>query len=275
MNRFLKASAIVLALAAAAQAGAANVSFTGATYFQNFDGLPATPSTTTVILGKGPHSFSTIAGATGLDGWYFGNPLGSSANTEFRAQDGSLGSGGGRGVISFGTTSSAERALGAVPTSNQINRFGVLMVNNSGATINALDVAFTGEQWRIGDTTSGANTLGFAYGVATSINDAGLSAFAGLSFSSVVVTGPTPETALNGNSPANQASRSGTLTGLNWGAGQTLAMRWTMNDLSGQDDGLGIDNFSVATPVPEPEIYAMLLAGLCAIGVAARRRTKQ
>jgi hypothetical protein len=52
-------------------------------------------------------------------------------------------------------------------------------------------------------------------------------------------------------------------------------MRWTMNDLSGQDDGLGIDNFSVATPVPEPETYAMLLAGLCAIGVAVRRRTKQ
>ena len=271
MNRFLKASAIVMALAAAAQAGAADVSFTGTTYSQNFDGLPSSPSTTTTITGKGPHSFSTVS-ATGLEGWYFGNPLGSSGNTEFRAQDGSLGSSGGRGVISFGTTSSAERALGAVPTSNQISRFGVLMVNNSGATINALDVAFTGEQWRIGDTTSGANTLAFEYGIATSINAASLSSFAGLSFSSVVVAGPPPETALNGNLVANQASRSGTLTGLNWGSGQTLAMRWTMNDLSGQDDGLAIDNFSVAMPVPEPETYALLLAGLALIGGIARRR---
>lgn len=37
-------------------------------------------------------------------------------------------------------------------------------------------------------------------------------------------------------------------------------------------DGIVMDNFTYTTPVPEPEQYAMLLAGLGLIGFAARRR---
>ena len=36
--------------------------------------------------------------------------------------------------------------------------------------------------------------------------------------------------------------------------------------------GLVADNLTFATPVPEPETYMMLLAGLGVIGVIARRR---
>jgi len=39
--------------------------------------------------------------------------------------------------------------------------------------------------------------------------------------------------------------------------------------------GLALDNVSVAAAVPEPEIYAMLLAGLGLLGFAARRRKQQ
>jgi len=35
---------------------------------------------------------------------------------------------------------------------------------------------------------------------------------------------------------------------------------------------LGIDTFAVTAAIPEPEAWALLLAGLASVGVAARRR---
>jgi len=39
-----------------------------------------------------------------------------------------------------------------------------------------------------------------------------------------------------------------------------------------QNNGLGIYYVTMTAPVPEPETYAMFLAGLCIIGAVARRR---
>ena len=80
-----------------------------------------------------------------MEGWFGANFFGSSTNTEFKAQDGSLGSGAGRGVISFGANGSSDRALGALPTSNQIPSFGIVLFNASSDTYQALDVSFIGE----------------------------------------------------------------------------------------------------------------------------------
>jgi hypothetical protein len=259
----------VCALATAASAQ--SVPFSGS-YSQNFDTLPAVGAQT--LAGRGPHAFGALSSfsITGLDGWYFSNPTGSSTSTEFRAQDGSLSGADGRGVVSFGSTGSTDRALGALATSNQINAFGLVLTNNTAAAIDAIHISYFGEQWRHGDHTGVANALGFEWALAGSIGGGGFNSFAPLTFASVVTTGAI-NVALDGNAAANRSLVTATLSGLAWGAGQTLALRWTANDLSGQDDGLAIDNFSV-TAVPEPGHWTLMLAGLAAVaGVARRRRT--
>ncbi|GJJ04236.1 hypothetical protein RugamoR64_47740 [Duganella rhizosphaerae] len=62
-------------------------------------------------------------------------------------------------------------------------------------------------------------------------------------------------------------SRTYTLTG----NGSAMALKFTA---IGGDDSLGtsLDNVSLTTAVPEPETYAMMLAGLGLVGFAARRR---
>lgn len=270
MNKPTTLALAVLACTLAGVASAQTLAFTGS-YSQNFDTLPVTGAET--VPGRGPHAFGalTTLSVTGLDGWYFGNPGGSSTSTEFRAQDGSLSGSAGRGVISFGSTGSSERALGGLATSNQIGSFGVVLTNSTGAVLDALQIGFDGEQWRRGDRTGVPNTLGFEWALASGIDGTGFDSFAPLSFDSVLTSG-TINVALDGNDAANRAILGATLSGLNWGAGQTLALRWTSNDISGQDDGLAIDNFSV-TAVPEPGSLALLLAGLGVVGsVAARRR---
>jgi len=255
---------------------AAQINYNGGTYSQDFNGLPVTGNQT--LTGNGPFFFDDLTALTitGMDGWQFGNPLGSSGNTEFKTHSGSLSGSGGRGVISFGLDNDTDRALGALPTSNQISRFGLLLVNSSGMIMEDVTISFTGEQWRRGDRVDVPNTLLFEYGITDAtagINGAGVvNLNSNLNFVSPVTTGD-PNVALNGNSAENQLFRSATLTGFQWNPGEVLGLRWTINDITGQDDGLAIDNFSFsATVVPEPTAFFML-AGLGMVLAAGRRRS--
>jgi hypothetical protein len=219
---------------------AQSIPFNG-TYEQGFDGLASTGFL--LVPGKGPHAIEGILGSTGVPGWSASNFTGSSADTEFRAQDGSLGSSAGRGVIFFGTTGSTERALGCLPTSNQISGFGIVLLNDTGATIDALTVKFTGEQWRRGNATL-ANSLTFAYGLAPTIGGA-TTLVPELEFISPNMQAAPTEVALDGNDPANQKALEATLDGLAWPAGESLALVWKIQDFSGQDNGLAIDGLSI------------------------------
>lgn len=269
MNPTWRAAALLIVCGPITAASAQTAAF-GGSHAQDFDGLPAVGTQT--LSNRGPNVFAALSALAivGMEGWYLGNPGGSASSIEFRAQDGSLAGSAGRGIVSFGSAGSSDRALGALATSNQIGQFGLLLTNTSGASIDALAVSFTGEQWRHGDRTGLANTLSFAYGLAPSIASASLLGLAALDFVSPVVTGPT-ELALNGNVAAHQQALAGTLSGLNWGVGQTLALRWTINELSGQDDGLAIDHLRISA-VPEPGRLALWLAGLAGVGAVVRRR---
>jgi len=78
-----------------------------------------------------------------------------------------------------------------------------------------------------------------------------------------------------------EASGTGTgVSGLDWFAvtttftavSNTTSLYFTANNNSGF---AGVDNVSLTTAVPEPESYAMLLAGLGAVGFVSRRRKQQ
>jgi hypothetical protein len=261
--------AVLTLLVGTVPASAAPLSYNGGTYTQNFDGLPTNiTNPTQTITGRGPHEFSAVTAASGLTGWQLGNPSGSSTNTDFRSHNGSLSGSAGRGVVSYGDNGSTERALGFLPTSNQISQFGLVLTNNTGATIQAFELSFTGEQWRRGDVAT-PDTLTFAYGLGNDLN-ASLTDAAALTFSSPNTQLAPTEVALNGNALLNQVLKSATITGLNWQDGQNLVLRWRVADISGQDDGLAIDNLSFAA-VPEPAACLLGVLGACGSLLIVRR----
>lgn len=196
------------------------------------------------------------------------NYAGSSGNTEFRAQDGSQSGSAGRGVVSFGNT--ADRALGALSTSNQVNRFGVIFRNDTAEVLTSISISYFGEYWRRGGSDL-SNTLDFSFGifeVAPSIDDP-LTAFPALRYVPGALIGAA--SALDGNAAENRSFMIGNINNLTWNPGDYLVLAWSAQDFSGQDNGLAIDNFSFAA-VPEPSTYAMIFGALALVGAVIRRR---
>lgn len=264
-------SCALVAPAFLAVAAGAQISYSGGIYAQDFDTLPITTgagSDTVTVTGRGPHALNAAFGVTGLDGWYGANPGGSSENTEFRAQAGNIGGGGGRGVLSLGAAGSSDRALGALSTSNQINSFGAVFINDTADTLTEFTLLYTGEQWRRGSVPA-PNGLFFFFGLGASIDDA-TTAFNALDFIAPNTQGAPTEVALDGNDPLNSALISGTITGLNWLPGTSLAIRWNAQDQTGQDDGVAIDSLRFSAAVPTPGALALLGLG----GAMALRRRR-
>ena len=124
---------------------------------------------------------------------------------------------------------------------------GAQLTNDTGATIVSLAIAYTGEQWRLGQNTTGraADRLDFQLSTgATSITTGTWTDHDGLDFSSPVVSGTVG--ALDGNSAANRTVLSSTISGLNLANGSSVWIRWADTDLiPGADDGLSVDDLSV------------------------------
>ena len=232
---------------------------------------------------------------TGNTGWFIqstGAISGGTPGLTYKADAGATAT---VGVYSYGIGTASDRALGAITggTGAMSIAFGNLLYNNTANTVTSLSISYTGEQWRSASTS--AQSLQFSYAVAAGLagkfyNADGTGATGYLSPG--VVSGSDASgdnkglswvAASSGNFTSPNLTGSGavtastaitfTLTGLNIPAGSAIMLRWL--DVSGNTDGLALDNVCVSVPalVPEPSTYAAGAAvTLMVAGAALRRR---
>lgn len=255
-SKFLVASAALLsALSAQATVSVTSAAFT---YSQSFDSLSNTGTANAWL------NDSTIAG------WSLFN--GVTAITSYRASAGAVGDNAGA-IYSYGAAATTDRALGSTASGTVANPIrAVAFTNTSGGALDTFTLRYDGEQWRNGGNAT-AQSLTVQYGFGGTFSTVTwVPAGAGFSFTSPVATATAA--AVNGNVAGLTAGIGGTVS-TTWAAGDTLWIRWNDVNDTGNDHGLAIDNvsFSVtAAAVPEPSTYALLLAGIGAIGFIARRR---
>lgn len=256
------------------QSAVAGISYSGGTYSQNFNTLAS------------PVANYAWADDTTISGWY-ASMTGASPPLpgQYRAGAGTDNTG---ALYSFGSLNAIDRALGSIASGSTGSIFyGAMLTNNTGNTLTEFTLSYDGEQWRTGGSATASNSVAqklvFAYGVgATALTSGTYTGVAALDFTSPIFNTISPSS-LDGNSAANRAALSATITGLNWGAGASLWLRWTDTNDANNDHGLAIDNLSfeangsvVTTDiaVPEPSSVAIWSLGAlgCVVGACRRRK---
>ncbi|WP_377531837.1 T9SS type A sorting domain-containing protein [Pontibacter rugosus] len=217
------------------------------TYSQNFDGLPV--------------SGSDIweSGGEYLPGW---SVFRSKAANSLTANNGGSNTG---GLYSYGSERSSDRALGSISSAVAGEfTYTVLLQNNTGRTIQAVDLSYIGEQWRISNSTAGQHVISFYYAVSSDKNSFTPSPSSDRNWTELPEMkfyGPKyklPGTALNGNAADNRQLLQTSLP-LEIPAGHYLMLRWKDADELEADHGLAVDDFSITwypeqvlEPVPLP-----------------------
>jgi predicted extracellular nuclease len=222
MRRVLAGYAILAAFAAVLSAQCVSLTSSSA-YTQNFDGLASSGTANTVLPA----------------GWAF-SETGANANTTYRAGTGSDTTG---DTYSFGAASSSDRAFGTLLSGSLAPTIGACFTNHTGGNI-AVSISYTGEEWRLG-AAGRTDKLDFQYSTdATSLTTGNWTNFDALDF----VTPNTATTgAHDGNAAVNRTQRTGSLP-VTLANGATLFIRWQDSDVSGSDDGLAVDDFTL-TPL--------------------------
>jgi len=251
MSTALRAALPLLLVLSAGTAAAQNISLTGGTYSQDFDTLSnVAGSTTNTALPAGWQINETGGGARD--------------NEQYAVDTGASNTG---DTYSYGAAGSTERALGSLRSGTLVSTFGACFTNSTGGTVNALDVAYTGEQWRLG-TAARVDTLAFQYSTdATSVTTGTWTGVPALDF-------VTPNTATvgakDGNAASNRAALSATINGLAIANGAGFCLRWNDLDATSADDGLAIDDFSltagVAAPAPDFSVAISTPSTTVAVG---------
>ncbi len=207
-------------------------------------GVPACVSLAT--LGSPvSENFDTLAqtgttNALAITGWSLTETGGGARDNELYAAD--TGASNTGDTYSYGAAAASDRALGGLQSGTLIPVFGACFVNNTGATVTSLDVAYRGEQWRLG-TAGRADQIDFQFSTdATSLVTGTWTDENSLDFATPnqVTVG-----AKDGNVAPNFTAISSSLPGLTLAAGNVIWIRWNDLNASGADDGLTVDDFSI------------------------------
>ncbi len=204
----------------------------GVAYVENFDTLVNTAGTTNATLLPNGFEISEAGG-------------GARDNEQYAVDTGGANTG---DIYSYGAAGSTDRALGSLQSGSLVPTFGASFTNNTGATITSLQIAYTGEQYRLG-ATGRADRIDFQYSTtATSVASPAVNWIDvdSLDFSSPMTTGALG--VRDGNAEANRTNVMSTITGLSIPPGATFFIRWVDLNATGADDGLAVDNLSI-TPI--------------------------
>ncbi len=179
-------------------------------------------------------------------GWYFAE-TGTNANSSYSTGTGSGNTG---DTYSFGPAGTPERAFGGLQSGSLVPTTGAAFTNNTGAVATALQITYTGEQWRLGAASRTLpDRLDFQYSLtATSLTSGSWIDVNELDFNAPVVAGTVG--LLDGNAAPNRTTITYTISGLSIPAGATFWIRWNSVDVTNADDGLAVDDFSI-TPIGE------------------------
>jgi predicted extracellular nuclease len=180
------------------------------------------------------------ANALALPGWQLTETGGGARDNELYAAG--TGSDNAGDTYSYGAAGATERALGALRSGSLVATFGACFTNNTGAAISALDIAYTGEQWRLG-TLARVDRVDFQYSL-----DA-ISVITGtwLDVDALDFTSPFTSLvgAVNGNAAGNRTALAATIDGLTIAPGASFWVRWSDADATSADDGLAVDDLQL------------------------------
>ncbi|NDA26598.1 MAG: hypothetical protein EBZ05_07140, partial [Verrucomicrobia bacterium] len=245
-----------------AASGLLSISSTNASITENFDSLGK--STTNGVDTTNYLGWTNGAGWLGVDGWT--NKPGWYAVTDDNRSpfEGyrSLNYGNGNpstppprdecGLASMGSASSyRERALGALPWTNNRVFFGVRLSNATGFPLQGFSVRYRMEQY---SATTTAALSGTKLTLAAAVNPISLRStnFINFGTNAQIVTRSSSYGRIDGTSSGNNALRTNTVTGLGIAPGDSVWVRWeitssTTNPLAFAIDDLVITNFMPAT----------------------------
>jgi len=221
------------------------------TYSQNFDSLAKTGNNNSLSL----------------DGWAM-------STSTYRADSGTITV---NGMRSYGASPTAiDRAFGSLSVSTDLF-YGAMFTNETGFSINSLFIEYYGEQWRRGNNAN-PDTLYFQYSLdAESLTSTTATWIdvTDLNFVSPIVSA-TSAAALNGNNVLNKKAIEFEIESLEIENGATFWIRFKDVNISGDDDGLALDDFQL-TPytIPVPEPTTSILMGMGLLGVFFLRRARR
>jgi hypothetical protein len=262
LNSVLKtliAATLAASVGMAHAAGTASLSASG--YSENFDSM----GTSSTIA----NGWSVYVGASGTDKYTWetaisaddvANMIAASSALTVRTANFSSSTTGNNGFNAFMPGNTSDRLLATSPTSIAGTALQLTLQNDSGSSFSQLSISY--DIYRFRSVSSAEVLLGY-------------SLFYSLDGTSWVnATAFTPTAAQMAYDSTGVTTISGTLDlGTSVASGSTVYLRWIDDNgtPTSPDQAIGLNNVTISA-VPEPESYAMLLAGLGLIGFAAGRR---